>query len=210
MTETVETGLVYIYRLSPTKEFIGCGALVEGSYVATCRHVWRDATDGDVKAEVEIEYPHSYRDGHTVTTTAGLIDLCELTDRPSPDLVLLKPAWIPGDAMTLQLAADDYHETGVGYAHAWLARVDPEGQEGFEDVFVVGNIAPRRNSKGLRQFTGSNQQGYWFCRGSSGSPLFLDRAQQLVGLLSLSELGANERKSSLHEAFLVFWSQARR
>src|SRR4051812_25845065 len=27
MAETIETGLVYIHRISPTKKFIGCGAL---------------------------------------------------------------------------------------------------------------------------------------------------------------------------------------
>jgi len=203
MTETIETGLVYIYRQSPAKEFIGCGALIEGSYIATCRHVWHDATEDNAETPVAIEYPHSYQDGHTFTTTAVLVDLCERTDRPSPDLVLLKPASIPPGVIALQLAADDYHETGPGYAHAWLVRVDPDGHESFEDVFVDGDIKPRRNSRELRQFTGNNQQSYWFCRGSSDSPLFLNKAQQLAGLLSLSELGANERKSSLHEAFLV-------
>jgi predicted negative regulator of RcsB-dependent stress response len=46
-------------------------------------------------------------------------------------------------------------------------------------------------------------QGYWFSRGSSGSPVFVTGGQQLAGVLSLAELGANEGKSRLQEAFLV-------
>jgi len=40
----VENGLVYIYGIKPTKRFVGCGALIEGGLIATCRHVWREAT----------------------------------------------------------------------------------------------------------------------------------------------------------------------
>ncbi len=46
-------------------------------------------------------------------------------------------------------------------------------------------------------------QAYWFTSGSSGSPVVLKGGQQLAGILSLSELGANEGESPLHEAFVV-------
>src|SRR3954471_24074248 len=35
----IESALIYIHALPPAKRFVGCGALVEGGYVATCRHV---------------------------------------------------------------------------------------------------------------------------------------------------------------------------
>jgi predicted negative regulator of RcsB-dependent stress response len=56
--------------------------------------------------------------------------------------------------------------------------------------------------KGCGSLTGITGQ-YWFTSGSSGSPLFLDAGQQLAGILSLSELGANEGKTPLREAFIV-------
>src|ERR1700732_3896296 len=58
----IETGLVYIYSISPARNFKGCGTLLDGGYVATCRHVWRIAApDGQPSSnelpEVEIEFP---------------------------------------------------------------------------------------------------------------------------------------------------------
>jgi hypothetical protein len=50
----IEQALVYIYSMNPARRFIGCGALVEGGYVATCRHVWRMATEA-AKAEAAAE-----------------------------------------------------------------------------------------------------------------------------------------------------------
>jgi len=67
----IEQALVYIYSMNPLRRLIGCGALVEGGYVATCRHVWRMAT-GAEKAEaggplrVEVEYPGAREDGGVV------------------------------------------------------------------------------------------------------------------------------------------------
>jgi tetratricopeptide (TPR) repeat protein len=164
MTETIETSLVYIHSLGPTKKFVGCGALIEGGYIATCRHVWRDAADANGVPEVEIEYPCSYEAGNTIRSSARLADPCEETGRPSPDLVLLHPAAIPSGVMALQLAAHDRFETGAGFAYAHLARFDPDDRVMLQDIIAEGSISPNVTSKG-RQFTGA-MEGYWFSRGS--------------------------------------------
>src|SRR5262249_36638644 len=140
---TVETGLIYIYRLKPAKAFVGCGALIEGGYVATCRHVWRAAT-GDTAEKIgsqdesllEIEYPRSRQ---TKTTIVQLSDVCILGNI-RPDLVLLTPQKIPTDVMPLQLAVHERFEVGLGYAHARLARTDPTGTTIWKDVFPKGEI----------------------------------------------------------------------
>ena len=87
----IEGALVYIYAIKPTRHFVGCGTLVEGGFVATCRHVWRNATEDTEDEEssdeliVEIEYPRSRREGTAETHMARLADAC---DDPSqkPDL----------------------------------------------------------------------------------------------------------------------------
>jgi hypothetical protein len=70
----IETGLVYVYATKPARRFVGCGALVERGFIATCRHVWVTATKGwpDSKPAVEIEYPHA-----GANTTAMLAAACE-------------------------------------------------------------------------------------------------------------------------------------
>lgn len=203
----IETGLVYIRSVKPTPRFVGCGALVEGGYVATCRHVWRMATEVAAAAqagealEVEIEYPRSRDQGSTIKSLARLADACEEGQDPQPDLVLLLPASIPSGVMTLQLATGEQFEVGAGYVHA--GRRDQNRPDVIRDVRIPGTIADLKGSDGTRQFTGVNPQSYWSERGSSGSPLFVGKGQQLAGILSLSELGANQGKSLLHEAFIV-------
>jgi tetratricopeptide (TPR) repeat protein len=205
----IETGLVYIHSIKPAGRFVGCGALVEGGYVATCRHVWRMATEAAAKQnadeplEVEIEYPRSREAGATIKSSARLADGCEGVVDPSPDLVLLLPTNIPSGVMTLQLAASERHEVGEGHIHAGLVRRYQNRSDEIRDVRIAGTIAELKGSDGRRQFTGSNPQSYWSERGSSGSPLFVGIGQQLAGILSLSELGANEGESPLHEAFIV-------
>ena len=56
-----DTALVYIRKADETREFAGCGALMEGPYIATCRHVWRDA-EGDANGGVIVEFPRSLDD----------------------------------------------------------------------------------------------------------------------------------------------------
>src|SRR5205814_1497717 len=119
----------------------------------------------------------------------------------SPDLVLLQPTAIPSGVMALQLAAHDRFETGAGFAYARLARVDPDDRLILQDIIAEGRISPNLTSKG-RQFVGA-MEGYWFSRGSSGSPAFVTGGQQLAGILSLFELGVNEGKSRLKVAFLI-------
>ena len=74
---------------------------------------------------------------------------------------------------------------------------------GWIEATVSGRLDSALDPDGRRQFTGENRQGYFFVRGSSGSPVFCRGGQQLAAILSLSELGANEGKSPLQEAFAV-------
>ena len=120
----IEQSLVYIYTATPARRFVGCGALVEGGYVTTCRHVWRMAT-GAAKAEpngplrVEVEYPRSRQDDGTVRRLAQLVDACEGGTGPSPDLVLLLPDEILAAGVTmLRLASHERFQVGRSYAIA--------------------------------------------------------------------------------------------
>jgi hypothetical protein len=214
----IETGLVYIYSVSPARVFKGCGALVDGGYIATCRHVWRIAAPArpppsNEPAEVEIVFPFGTKekasDGDKYVVPARrarLADACELLDGTSPDLVLLalvEPYSQPSGVIWLQPAAHERFETGVGFAHAGLIGRDNANPGRVSDVRVKGEIIDFTNTEGLRQFTGSNSAGYWTTRGASGSPVFLEGGQQLAGIMSLSETGANEGETQLHEAFVV-------
>jgi hypothetical protein len=72
----IETGLVYIYSVPPARAFKGCGALLEGGYVATCRHVWCKPPSNP-PAEVEIEFPRiKDNQGIAFTSRASLADGC--------------------------------------------------------------------------------------------------------------------------------------
>jgi len=177
--------------------------------VATCRHVWKMATDAAAKSEpseplrVEVEYPRVLRGGTVLRSPAHLADACE-SDAGSPDLVLLQPDEIPvPGTMALQIAIKEGLEVGNGFAIAGVTDRDPNNLAAVEDFRVSGTIDDHVNARQLRQFTGSNSNSYWFTRGSSGSPVFLNSGQQLAGIISLSELGANEGESLLHEAFVV-------
>jgi hypothetical protein len=118
----IETALVYIYSVSPAREFVGCGALVEGGYVATCRHVWRDATAETGKpSEVEIEFPFGKKEtaGVAPARRARLADACGEAEDSAPDLVLLglvAPHSIPTGVMMLNPATRDRSEVGLGRA----------------------------------------------------------------------------------------------
>jgi tetratricopeptide (TPR) repeat protein len=205
----VEQSLVYIHSVKPARRFVGCGVLIEGGYVATCRHVWDMATDAAANVEpgqplrVEVEYPRSKQDGGTVRRPAQLVDACKTGANPALDLVLLLPEEIPNAGVTtLQLASHERFQVGEGYAIAGLVREEKKPNTP-RDAKIKGTIADHENTDGLREFTGSNPSAFWFQRGSSGSPVFVEGGQQLAGIVSLSELGANEGKSRLHEAFVV-------
>jgi hypothetical protein len=125
----VEQSLVYIHSVKPARRFVGCGVLIEGGYVATCRHVWDMATDAAANVEpgqplrVEVEYPRSKQDGGTVRRPAQLVDACKTGANPALDLVLLLPEEIPNAGVTtLQLASHERFQVGEGYAIAGLVR----------------------------------------------------------------------------------------
>lgn len=196
----IETGLVYIYSISPARAFRGCGALIEGGYVATCRHVWRIAAPAgqppsNEPTEVEIEFPF-VRDMDISTSRATFADSCEDAEGKAPDLVLLLPDTVPSGVMTLQLATKERFETGASRAHTYL-----ESRKRYSTV--GGRIDTEAGQDGLRQFRSDQSQQYFFEKGSSGSPVFLENAQQFAGIIALAELGANPQESHLREAFVV-------
>jgi tetratricopeptide (TPR) repeat protein len=204
----VETSLVYIHRTRPTKAFVGCGVVLAGDLIATCRHVWRDATAGfadtDSEPKAEVEFPQFWRDGAHVTSGASLADPCRAEPHgPEPDLVLLQPDVIPEDALRLSPASMERFETGDGYAYAGLPGRDAANPSQVQEVTVPGVIASPLRGDRRRQFTGEHQQGYWTDRGSSGSPVFIGTGEQLAGIISLSETGKRSGESAIHEAFVV-------
>ena len=205
----VETSLVYIHRVKPTKAFVGCGVVLSGDCIATCRHVWRAATAafGDAAAgepRAEVEYPQFWHEGVDVTSGVSLADPCRAErDGPEPDLVLLQPDAIPDRALRLSPASLERFETGNGYAYAGLPGRDPTNPSLVQEVNVPGVIASTLRSDRRRQFTGVNQQSYWTDRGSSGSPVFLETGEQLAGIVSLSETARKSGESPIHEAFVV-------
>jgi hypothetical protein len=150
----IETGLVYIYSVSPARPFKGCGALLEGGYIATCRHVWRIAAPAgqppEVEPEVEIEFPFGTKEkvggGDKYVAPARrarLADACVVLDGTAPDLVfltLVEPRSQPSGVMWLQPAAHDRFETGAGFAHAGLIGRDKANPSRVSDVRVKGEI----------------------------------------------------------------------
>jgi tetratricopeptide (TPR) repeat protein len=176
-----DTALVYIRKADETREFAGCGVLIEGPYIATCRHVWRDA-EGEENGRVIVEFPRSL-DGGGVPEwqSVGMADACDATI-PAPDLVLLSVGPLPAGVYPLPVATEARFETGAGRIHAFK-------KSRGTDVFVSGTIQPGTTGKGLRQISGEADSGYWTEKGSSGSPAFLDNGMQLAGILLLSETG---------------------
>jgi predicted negative regulator of RcsB-dependent stress response len=198
----IESALVLIHASADGNDHIGCGALIEGGYIVTCRHVWEEAT---ALAAVPVAVFLHCRDesGAPLRHDLTLVSDCRLGPPPHPDIVLLKPLLCPANAFRLQPATSDGYQTGEAEAQAMVHRPKDDGSDPWEEVTVEGTLRDRPRSDGRRQFSGKRDQGYWFVRGSSGSPLFKPGAHQLAGILSLAELGANDRKSTLHEAFVV-------
>jgi tetratricopeptide (TPR) repeat protein len=100
----------------------------------------------------------------------------------------------------LRLASHERFQVGRGYAIAGLVRDKPNTPRVAK---IRGTISDLEDPDGRREFTGDNSNAYWFQPGSSGSPVFVDGGEQLAGIVSLSEKGANEGESRLHEAFVV-------
>jgi hypothetical protein len=96
----------------------------------------------------------------------------------------------------LNPATHDRFEVGLGRAYSYLASCQHYST-------VNGSIDPEAGPDGLRQFRGAQLPNYWFEEGSSGSPVFLDKAEQLAGIISLSEIGGKQGVNRLREAFVV-------
>ncbi len=196
-----DSALILIHASGARTGFIGCGVLIEGGFIATCRHVWADATAEGSTAEAE--FPRAWEGGQPARCGLTLADACHSATGPSPDLVLLRPKMFPKGVFALQLAMHHQFETGAAEAQAMVERPHEGGDNPWQEVTVKGELDDRLGPDERRQFTGAGLQGYWFVRGSSGSPIFKRGGQQLAAILSLSEFGANDRKSSLQEACVI-------
>ncbi len=154
----IQKSLAYIHATHPRRTFVGCGAFVEGGYVATCRHVWTTATakDGGTEKQVEIVFP-DHRDPAASAIVGSLLSDCDFGRGPAPDPVLLSPSAVPPDIVALQAAADTARETGEAQALAGL--VDPGRPGGPFQVEIMGKLAEMIGADGLRQFTGANSAG---------------------------------------------------
>lgn len=197
----IESGLVYIHSDKASNGFSGCGALVEGPFVVTCRHVWEQAQQAAHGGPVLVCFPPPKGKGKPVFEDATLADECD-PGGSRPDLVILKVE-VPLESSALSVARAGAVGSGPAKALAGLQGRDKRLPYGVDDVIIRGSIEACVNSKGLCQFTGANGQGYWSDRGSSGSPLVLDDANALAGILCLSETGARPGAAELHEAFVL-------
>ena len=213
----IETALVYIYATAPRQRFVGCGAVIVGEWVATCRHVLESALAeageaADAVTAIEIEFPHTEdANGAPLRSRATRVDLCARGGGKPPDLVLIAPESIPHTLARLRPATEDRFEAGKeGHAHVGLIGRDKGNPAAVFDRDVSGRIGSGKDARGLRQFTGDNLATYWTDRGASGSPVFIEGGEQLAGLLALSEVGANDGRSALHEAAIVPGTAIRR
>jgi hypothetical protein len=80
MTETASVYVYSVSRASPFGGFRGCGALIEGNYIATCRHVWKAAQSGE-PPQVEIVFPFGVKEradhGNKLVTPARIARLAD-------------------------------------------------------------------------------------------------------------------------------------
>ena len=114
--------LVHIYHIDAPEQLIGCGAMVEGGYIATCRHVWKDA-GGDDRETVTVAFPYALENKKPALRPATLVDACETApDEPEADLVLLRVADTPAKlrGAGLKITRDADFESGEAYAFAWI------------------------------------------------------------------------------------------
>jgi hypothetical protein len=192
-----EAALVHILSATPPHAFIGCGVVIEGGLIATCRHVWRDALKGAAEgAQPMAEFPRV--DGDARRQALRLAAACD-HQAPPPDLVLLEPAALPSGTPALLLATTRPSEVGNAACRARLSR----GTGHWAEITVPGTLDAALDPEGRRQFTGRVSNGYWFARGSSGSPVFQEHARHLAAILSLSEIAAEDDAPRLQEAFVI-------
>ncbi len=117
----IDTTLVYIRTADDDNVFIGCGSVVEGPFIVTCRHVWRDAK-GDENGEVTIVFPRSRdEEGELIPIPGVLGHSCDEI-KPKPDLVILSlknPT--PENVDHAGIATSQQFETGNGGTHAFIS-----------------------------------------------------------------------------------------
>ncbi|MBV8444065.1 MAG: trypsin-like peptidase domain-containing protein, partial [Hyphomicrobiales bacterium] len=187
----LKESLVYIRKPGGGEAFVGCGAFVEQNLIVTCRHVWRDAGE-----QGEAVFPHIKRGGAPTTSPLKLIDPCKALDGDDPDVVLLRATDAPEGFMELQIARAETYETGEASALARLPSREIDDE-------IPGRIGGHTDAKGRRRFKGTDHTGYWFERGSSGSPIFIGAGQQLAGLVSMAELGDEPQNATIRIAYVV-------
>jgi tetratricopeptide (TPR) repeat protein len=192
------TELVHIYHVDAPEQLIGCGAMVEGGYIATCRHVWQDA-GGDKRESVMVAFPYALENKKPALRPATLADACETDpDEPDVDLVLLRVADTPAKlrGAGLKITRDADFESGDAYAFAWIGTKE-------KNVPVDGRIASVVDDEGLRNFGVNEPEGYWLEKGSSGSPVILKNLPKLAGLVSIADVEGDQKDVKLREAFIV-------
>jgi len=192
----IETSLVYIHSAPEPSGFEGCGVIIEGPFIVTCRHVWDEALAASKGGGVYIHFPPLRGQGGSIYQPAALIDACR-SSAPEPDLVILA-AEVPAANSPLPLARNSSTECGPGFAWVGLPK-----NGAVRQVKIPGDIAEQIADTGLRQFTGQVAHGYWTDHGASGSPLMLQNGNELAGMLTLSETGERSGEAKIHEAFAL-------
>ncbi len=197
----IESGLVYIHSAPNPSGFIGCGAIVEGPFVVTCRHVWKDAKDASSDGKVCICFPPPRGEGKKEYRQACIADPCDADEDPL-DLVILS-ADIPPANAALPLARDPKTESGAGYALAGLQRPGGNGAAMLLEVTITGEIAARIGGDRLRQFTGDAAEKFWLDYGSSGSPVCVHGRDELAAIVIESETGERSGEAKKQVAFVL-------
>jgi tetratricopeptide (TPR) repeat protein len=184
--------LIYISELGKPESIIGCGAVIEGPYIATCRHVWRDAL-GTANGLVTVLFPFFRSEGGaTYSVDAAIKDEFEY-HTPPLDFVLLGVNSLPDGLYPSLLATEEAFEVGPATVQTYSVAKSAA-------IVVRGDINRLLMPSGLRQISGDSFAAYWTERGSSGSPVFLENAKTTIaGFVSKSEVGSEPR----HEAFIV-------
>jgi len=72
-----------------------------------------------------------------------------------------------------------------------------------QDASFPCEIETECASLGRRQISAETQTRYWADKGISGSPVFIDNGEQLVGIVTQSEVGANQDRTHLREGYII-------
>ena len=191
--------LVYISR---NETHLGCGVLVEGALILTCRHVVAQEGNSIVPDQTfTISFPHcATPTDKPFETTATIIDACH-GGQPNVDLVVLQPHRKP-KLMRLQLAIDEDYEAGEAYVATALILEENEFPERTTEM--SGKISPTyfMPVTRLRKFTGESG-ALRLVKGTSGSPVFIRHAQHLAGIVVQSVTGNTQHSDSIRETLFL-------